>query len=248
MARTVKLAPTENSELKAKQVVAPSRFSGIRNNLPAIFGAAALVAAGALAGTALAHGGPEGRDGRHPGSGMEARMEMHRGGDGQRATGKPSLRGGLSGTVASVTATDLSITLTDSTTKSIPLDVATRYFTQTAGTSADVTVGSYVLVDGGMPAGRAVVTAKNIAVLTSGRTDVRLHLGHPAKVSAVNGSQITLEVATPRGVKKATVTIGANTTISKITTASSADLTAGSNVVVELGRNMGAAQSVLIIK
>jgi hypothetical protein len=30
MARTVKLAPTEKSAPKAKQVVAPSRFSGIR--------------------------------------------------------------------------------------------------------------------------------------------------------------------------------------------------------------------------
>ena len=62
MARTVKL--TSNT--------------GVRNSLPAIFGAAALVAAGALAGAALTNGGPDGRDGRHPGRGAEARMEMDR--------------------------------------------------------------------------------------------------------------------------------------------------------------------------
>jgi len=62
MARTVKLTPN----------------SGARNSLPMIFGAAALVAAGALAGTALANGGPDGRDVRHPGQGAEARMEMER--------------------------------------------------------------------------------------------------------------------------------------------------------------------------
>ena len=45
MARTVKLAPTEKSTPNAKQVIAPSRLGTIRNNLPTILGAVALVAA-----------------------------------------------------------------------------------------------------------------------------------------------------------------------------------------------------------
>lgn len=248
MARTVKLAPAEKSTAKAKRVVSPSRFASIRNNLPAIFGAAALVAAGALAGTALAHNGPGGSGGRHPGPGMEARMNMHRDHSGQHEAGKPKARAGLAGTATSVSPTELSITLANGTSKTFALDAMSQYFTQTAGTAADVTVGSYVLVDGGAPAGRAEVTAKRIAVLTSGRTDVRLHLGHPAKVTVVNGSTLTLEVVTPRGAKTITVAIGANTVISKIATATNADLTVGSNVVLDLGREAAAAKSVLIVK
>jgi hypothetical protein len=248
MARTVKLAPAEKSTAKAKRVISPSRFSSIRNNLPAIVGAAALVAAGALAGTALAHNGPGGSDGRHPGQGMEARMNMHRDHSGQHDSGKPNDRVGLTGTATSVSPTELSITLANGTSKTFALDAMSQYFTQTAGTAADVTVGSYVLVDGGRPASSAAVTAKGIAVLTSGRTDVRLHLGHPAKVTAVNGSTLTLEVVTPRGTKTITVTIGSNTVISTIATATNADLTVGSNVVVDLGREAAAAKLVLIIK
>ncbi len=248
MARTVKLAPTERSTPKAKQVVSPSRFGHIRNSLPAIFGAAALVAAGALAGTALAHEEINGRDGRHPGPAMEARMTMHRDDGGQHNAGKPKARVGLAGTVTSVRSTALSITLANGTSKTFALDAMSQYFTQTTGTAADVTVGSYVLVDGGMPAGSAAVTAKGIAVLTSGRTDVRLHLGHPAKVTAVNGNTLTLEVVKRHGTKTVTVTIGANTSISKITTATNADLTVDSNVIVGLGREAAAAKLVLIIR
>jgi len=248
MARTVKLAPAEKSTTKARQVVSPSRFASIRNNLPAIVGAAALVAAGALAGTALAHDGPNGSDGRHAGPGMEARMPMHRDDSGQHGAGKPKDRVGLTGTATSVSPTALSITLADGTSKTVVLDSASQYFTQTTGTAADVTVGSYVLVDGGRSAGSAAVTAKGIAVLSSGSTTVRLHLGHPAKVSAVNGSTLTLEVVTPRGTKTITVTIGANTVISTIATATNADLTVGSNVVVGLGREAAAAKLVLIVR
>ena len=248
MARTVKLAPTEKSTAKAKRVVAPSRFASIRNSLPTIFAAAALVAAGALAGTALAHDQVNGHDGRHPGSGMEARKSMHQEQGGKKDAGKPKVRAGLTGTVTSVSPTELSITLANGASKTVALDAASQYFTQTTGTAADVVVGSYVLVEGGMPAGNAAVTAKSIAVLTSVQADVRLHLGHAAKVSAVNGSTLTLEVVTPRGAKTVAVTIGANTSISTITTATSADLTAGSNVVVELGHKLGAAKAVLIVK
>ena len=60
------------------RTVKTTLINGARTSLPAIFGAAALVAAGALAGTALANGGPDGRDGRHPGPAAEARMEMER--------------------------------------------------------------------------------------------------------------------------------------------------------------------------
>jgi len=248
MARTVKLAPAEKSTAKAKQVVSPSRLAGIRNNLPTIFGAAALVAAGALAGTTLAHDGRNGRDGRHPGPAMEARMPMHRDHSGQHGAGKPQARAGLAGTATSVSPTALSITLANGTSETFVLDAACQYFTQTTGTAADVTVGSYVLVDGGTPAGRAAVTAKGIAVLTSGLTDVRLHLGHPAKVTAVNGDTLTLEVVTPRGPKSITVMIGANTAISTIATATNTDLTVGSTVVVDAGREAGAAKSVLIVR
>jgi len=248
MARTVKLAPTERSTPKAKQVVSPSRFGGIRNNLAAIFGAAALVAAGALAGTALAHDGPGGSDGRHPGPAMEARMTMHRDHSGQHDSGKPKARVGLMGTATSVSPTELSVTLANGTSKTFVLDAMSQYFTQTTETAADVTVGSYVLVDGGRSAGSAAVTAKSIAVLTSGSTTVRLHLGHPATVTAVNGSKLTLEVVTPRGTKSITVTIGANTVISKIATATNADLTVGSTVAVDLGRESAAAKVVLIVR
>ena len=248
MARTAKLSPAEKSTMRAKQAVSPSRFASIRNNLPAIVGAAALVAAGALAGTALAHDGPNGADGRHAGPGMEARMPMHRDDSGQHGAGKPKGRAGLAGTATSVSPTALSITLADGTSKTVVLDSASQYFTQTTGTAADVTVGSIVLVDGGRSAGSAAVTAKGIAVLSSGSTTVRLHLGHPAKVTAVNGSTLTLEVVTPRGTKTITVTIGANTVISTIATATNADLTVGSNVVVGLGREAAAAKLVLIVR
>jgi hypothetical protein len=249
MARTVKLTPTEKSAPKAKQVVAPSRLSGIRNNLPTIFGALALVAAGALAGTALAHGGFDGRDGRHPGPGMEARMDRdgdHMGG----GMGPGERQGGvdLTGTVARVSPTELSITLADGTMQTVSLNAASQYFAQTTGTAADVTVGSYVLVQEALPVGNGALEVTGVAVLVNGLTDAHVHLGRPAKVTAVNGSALTLEAVTPRGVQTITVTIGANTSISRITTATNADLTAGNSVVVDLGRGTLAAESVLIVK
>ena len=255
MARTVKLAPTE------KQVVAPSRFSGIRNSLPAIVGAAALVAAGALAGTALANGGPEGRDGRHAGPGAEARMEMDgdhmrgdmgpggdRHGDEHRGEGGPRADTDLTGAVTSVSPTELSITLADGSSKTVVLDSESQYFTKTVGTAADVAVGSYVLVQAEKPAEGAVSEADGIAVLATGLTDAHVHLGRLAKVTAVNGSTITLEMTTRRGLKTITVTIGANTVFSKIAAATNADLTAGGSVVVDMGREAAAAESVLIVK
>lgn len=251
MARTVKLAPTE------KQVVAPSRFSGIRNSLPAIFGAAALVAAGALAGTALANGGPEGRDGRHAGPGAEARMEMERDHDGpggdrhgdeHRGAGGPQAGADLTGAVTSVSPTELSITLADGSSKTVVLDSESQYFTKTVGTAADVVVGSYVLIEAGAPNGDAGMEVSGIAVLATGLTDAHVHLGRPAKVTAVNGSELTLEVATRHGVKALTATIGANTLISKVASATNADVTAGNVVVVDLGREATAAKSVLIVK
>ena len=246
MARTAKLAPTE------RQIVAPSRFSGMRNSLPAIFGAAALVAAGALAGTALANGGSEGRDGRHPGPGAEARMEMERdrdrdGGE-HRGPGGPQAGADLSGAVTSVSPTELSITLADGTTKMVVLDSASQYFTKTAGTAADVAVGSYVLVQAEKPVDGAVSEADGIAVLATGLTEAHVHLGRPAKVTAVDGNTLTLEMVTPRGTKTITVTIGADTVFSKIATATNADLTAGDSVVVDMGREAAAAESVLIVK
>jgi hypothetical protein len=251
MARTVKLAPTE------KQVVAPSRFSGIRNSLPAIVGAAALVAAGALAGTALANGGPEGRDGRHAGPGAEARMEMERDHDGaggdrhgdrHRGEGGPQAGADLTGAVTSVSPTELSITLADGSSKTVVLDSESQYFTKTVGTAADVAVGSYVLVQAEKPADGAVSEADGIAVLATGLTDAHVHLGRPAKVTAVNGSTITLEMTTRRGVKTITVTISTNTVFSRIATATNADLMAGSSVVVDMGREAAGAESVLIVK
>ena len=255
MARTVKLAPGE------KQVVAPSRFSGIRNSLPTVLGAAALVAAGALAGTALAQGGPDGRDGRHPGPGAEARMEMkrdhmrgdmgpggNRNGDQHREGGGPQGGADLTGAVTSVSPTEISITLADGSSKTVVLDSASQYFTKTAGTAADVTVGSYVLVRADKPAVGAVAEADGIAVLATGLTDAHVHLGRPAKVTAVDGNTLTVEIATRDGVKTFTVTIGVNTSISKIATATNADVTAGDSVVVDLGRDSTAATSVLIVK
>jgi len=246
MARTAKLAPTE------RQIVAQSRFSGMRNSLPAIFGAAALVAAGALAGTALANGSSEGRDGRHPGPGAEARMEMERdrdrdGGE-HRGPGGPQAGADLSGAVTSVSPTELSITLADGTTKMVVLDSASQYFTKTAGTAADVAVGSYVLVQAEKPVDGAVSEADGIAVLATGLTEAQVHLGRPAKVTAVDGNTLTLEMVTPRGTKTITVTIGADTVFSKIATATNADLTAGDSVVVDMGREAAAAESVLIVK
>jgi hypothetical protein len=258
MARTVKLASTEQS---------PSRFSGIRNSLPAIFGAAALVAAGALAGTTLANGGSDGRDGRHSEPAMEARMEMgsdqtragmkpgdkserggNRHGNEHRGAGGPRAGANLTGAVTSVSPTELSITIADGTTKTVVLDSASQYFTKTAGTAADVTVGSYLLVAAGKPVGDSAPEVTGIAVLKSGLTDAHVHLGRPAKVTAVNGNTLTLEMTTRGGVKAITATIGANTVFSKIATATNADLTAGNSVVVDMGREATTAKSVLIVK
>jgi len=250
MARVVKLAPTERSAPKVKQVVSPSRFSGIRNNLPTLLGAAALVAAGALAGTTLAHDGPKGGDGRLPGPGMEARMEMHGDHAGGRHQGDrgPRAVADLVGTVASASATELSVTSADGTTTTATLDGTSQYFTQSSGSSTDVTVGSYVLVAAKLPGRSSTQEVTSISVLTNGLTTAHLHLGRPAKVTAVSGNTLTLEVVMPRGTKTITVTIGATTSISKIATATIADLTVGARVTVDLGRGTVAAESVLIIK
>jgi hypothetical protein len=64
----------------------------------------------------------------------------------------------------------------------------------------------------------------------------------------VNGSTLTLEMVTPRGAKTITVTVSGNTVFSKIATATNADLTAGDNVVVDMGREATSAESVLIVK
>jgi hypothetical protein len=148
----------------------------------------------------------------------------------------------------SATATEVSITLPDGTTQTVSLDAASQYFTQTTGTAADITVGTYVLVQAGLPVGTTASEATGVAVLADGLTDAHVHLGRPAKVTAVNGSELTLEAVTPRGAQTIKVTSGANTSVSKIATATIADLTVGARVTVDLGRGMVAAESVLIIK
>lgn len=217
-----------------------------------IFGAAALVAAGALAGAALTNGGPDGRDGRHPQRGAEARMEMDRArdrdGDVHRGAGRSHNEADLTGAVTSVSPTELSIALADGTLKTVMLDSSSQYFTKTAGTAADVVVGSYVLIEAGMPVGGVATEVANIAVLATGLTDAHVHLGRPAKVTALNGSELTLEVTTRRGVQTLTATIGANTLISKVAAATNADVTAGNVVIVDLSREATAAESVLIVK
>jgi hypothetical protein len=105
-----------------------------------------------------------------------------------------------------------------------------------------------VLVKAGMPVGNAAPAVTGIAVLASGLTDAHIHLGHSAKVTAVSGSTITLEVTTRGGTENRTVTISAATTISKISAATNTDLTVGGSVVVDLGRGTSAAESVLIVK
>jgi hypothetical protein len=188
----------------------------------------------------------------HDGAGMERGENLERRGDRrggeQRGGGGPQAGADLTGAVTSVSPTELSVTLADGTTKTVALNSESQYFTQTAGTTADVTVGSYVLVRAEKPADGAVAEADGIAVLATGLTDAHLHLGRLAKVTAVNGSTLTLEMTTRRGVKTITATIGANTVFSKIATATNADLTAGSSVVVDMGREAAAAESVLIVK
>lgn len=267
MARAVKLAPVEKSEPKAKQVVAPSRLNSVRSYLPTILGAAALVAAGALAGTALAHGGRDGGDGHRPGHGMEARIDhdgdqmggdMGPGGmpgpDRDHDGGGPDGAGGhqagpeLTGTVTSATSSQLVVAISDGTSQTVALDAASQLFVQTSGTAADVTVGSYVLVDAGMPIGNSAGDAAGIAVLADGLTDAHVHLGRPAKVTAMNGSELTLEFVTPQGTSSIKVNISTTTSISKVATATIADLTVGSSVVVDYHPGALTAGSVLIVK
>ena len=186
-------------------------------------------------------------DGDHMGGGMGG-PGGDRDGDGQQGAGERQGGVDLTGTVARVSPTELSITLADGTTQTVSLNAASQYFTQTTGTTADLTVGSYVLVQEALPVGNGALEVTGVAVLVNGLTDAHVHLGRPAKVTAVNGSALTLEAVTPRGVQTITVTIGANTSISRITTATNADLTAGNSVVVDLGRNAVAAKSVLIVK
>jgi dihydroorotase-like cyclic amidohydrolase len=105
-----------------------------------------------------------------------------------------------------------------------------------------------VLVQAEKPADGAVSEADGIAVLATGLTDAHVHLGRPAKVTAVDGNTLTLEMTTRRGVKTITVTISTNTVFSRIATATNADLMAGSSVVVDMGREAATAESVLIVK
>jgi hypothetical protein len=169
-------------------------------------------------------------------------------GDQHRGESAPQVGTDLTGAVTSVSPTELSITLADGTTKTIALDSESQYSTKTAGTAADVAVGSYVLVRAEKPADGAVGEADGIAVLATGLTEAHVHLGRPAKVTAVDGNTLTLEMVTPRGTKTITVTVSDNTVFSKIATATNADLTAGDSVVVDMGREAAAAESVLIVK
>jgi hypothetical protein len=178
----------------------------------------------------------------HDGAGGDRHGDRHRG------EGGPQAGADLTGAVTSVSPTELSITLADGSSKTVVLDSESQYFTKTVGTAADVAVGSYVLVQAEKPAEGAVSEADGIAVLATGLTDAHVHLGRPVKVTAVNGSTLTLEMTTRRGVKTITVTIGANTVFSRIATATNADLTAGSSVVVDMGREAATAESVLIVK
>jgi len=171
-----------------------------------------------------------------------------RDGDEHRGAGGPHNEVDLTGAVTSVSPTELSIALANGTTKTVVLESSSQYFTKTAGTATDVVVGSYVLIEAGVPNGDAGMEVAGIAVLATGLTDAHVHLGRPAKVTAVNGSELTLEVTTRRGVKMLTATIGANTLISKVASATNADVTAGNVVVVDLGREATAAKSVLIVK
>ena len=182
------------------------------------------------------------KPGAKPGSGGDRHGDEHRGAGGRQAGAN------LTGAATSVSPTELSMTLADGTTKAVVLDSASQYFTKTTGTAADVTVGSYVLVGPGMPVGGTATEVAGIAVLANGLTDAHVHLGRPAKVTAVNGSTLTFEMTTRRGVRTITATIGANTTISKIAAATNADVTVGNSVVVDLGREATAAESVLIVK
>jgi hypothetical protein len=178
----------------------------------------------------------------HDGAGGDRHGDRHRG------EGGPQASADLTGAVTSVSPTELSIALADGTTKTVVLDSESQYFTKTAGTAADVVVGSYVLIEAGMPVGGVATEVAGIAVLATGLTDAHVHLGRPAKVTAVNGSGLTLEVTTRRGVQTLTATIGANTLISKVAAATNADVTAGNVVVVDLGREAAAAKSVLVVK
>jgi hypothetical protein len=181
---------------------------------------------------------------------MEMERDRDRDGEGgeHRGAGGPQAGANLTGAVTSVSPTELSITLADGTTKTVVLNSESQYLTKTAGAAADVTVGSYVLVKAGAPVVGTATEVAEIAVLANGLTDADVHLGRPAKVTAVNGSALTLEMATRHGVKTLSVTIGANTAISKIAAATNADVNAGSSVVVHLGREATAAESVLIVK
>ena len=96
--------------------------------------------------------------------------------------------------------------------------------------------------------GDKIVTIGVLAPLDGGLTDAHVHLGRPAKVTAVNGSEISLEAVTPRGTESYSVTIGAATKISIVSAATTADLAAGASVVVDFGPNATAAKSVLIVK
>jgi len=178
----------------------------------------------------------------HDGAGGDRHGDEHRG------EGGPQGGADFTGAVTSVSPTELSITLADGSSKTVVLDSESQYFTKTVGTAADVAVGSYVLVQAERPADGAVSEADGIAVLATGLTDAHVHLGRPAKVTAVNGNTLTLEMTTRRGVKTITVTISANTVFSKIATATNADLTAGDSVVVDMGREAAGAESVLIVK
>jgi len=147
-----------------------------------------------------------------------------------------------------VSPTELSITLADGTSQTVVLDGESQYFTQVPGTPADVTVGSYVLIEAALPTGGTPTDVVGIAVLANGLTDAHVHLGRPAKVTAVNGNTLTIEVTTRHGVKSLTATIGAATSVSKIAAATNADVTAGDAVVVDLRRETATAESVLIVK
>jgi len=261
MAKKVSLAPVESEA--ATRRTGGGRFARLRDNSSLVVGAVALLGAGLVGGLLI--GGARGHDGRdhHDGRGG---FEM-RGGPaaphGDDRDGDAGMRGGpagapqggeASGTVASVSGSQVTVTRADGTTVTLDLSGVSVYVSQ-AGSAADVVAGSSAWItpasDAGSGAfGELASIAVSATALPAGE---HLHLGIPVTVDSVSGSTIAV---TPVGRGGAgpiggstSATIGSATTVRKVSAASLADIAVGASVEIDLFRGDTAKpESVVIVR
>jgi hypothetical protein len=100
-----------------------------------------------------------------PGASGLPNFDLGGGGDGGRDGGPGGLGGTVTGTVASVTSTSITVQLANGQTETVAIGSSTTYHTQSVGTGSDVTQGSTVTIRTAASAGTTTArTATDVTV------------------------------------------------------------------------------------